>query len=405
MADFVWNETLGEQIRSQTQRAMEGQADEIRRTIANFDRQAEQHTQAARRLRQDADRLAASPTIMKSVSRYDSDGNYMYSDTVEDTAAMAARAREVAEMRRQADEMLRQAAEVRRAATELKNAAAQLERYIESTNRLFEEMRQLAQKTDAESAARMRQINDKIQQYTRRMLDIKNSFNAGGSDMAQNLEKVALAASIANVLTLNPSSANAVDRLLETAKNILNMAAFMEPKRAGLDILCALGLDPVNLATGNFVYSKEDITVPGRYPLTFKRFYNAMGSFDGVLGHGWTHNYNIRLFQAEDAVHIVFDDGRVETYTRVAENFYVAPLEHKNTLIVPEEGGYAFELLMQSTIRYRFDENGSLRCMDDINGIETLLDYDETGILLEKVTSPSVWMPLTMCFETIDWQI
>jgi len=50
---------------------------------------------------------------------------------------------------------------------------------------------------------------------------------------------------------------------------------FTAAKYAGINAVCAYGGDPVNMATGNFVYFKEDLTIPGAYPLTFKRFHNA----------------------------------------------------------------------------------------------------------------------------------
>ena len=71
--------------------------------------------------------------------------------------------------------------------------------------------------------------------------------------------------------------------------------------------------DPINSATGNFYYTKDDIVIPGRYPLTFKRFYNAVGGQEGgILGSNWTHNFNIRLYNNTEQVHIVFDDGHAE---------------------------------------------------------------------------------------------
>jgi len=101
---------------------------------------------------------------------------------------------------------------------------------------------------------------------------------------------------------------------------------------AGLRALTAMAGDPINTATGNFYYTKEDLTILGRTPLTFKRFYNAIGSFDGILGRGWTHNYNIRLFHYNNLVHTLFDDGHVEVYTHLENDIYIAPEEHKNTL-------------------------------------------------------------------------
>jgi hypothetical protein len=55
--------------------------------------------------------------------------------------------------------------------------------------------------------------------------------------------------------------------------------------------------DPVNCATGAFVDSDTDLTVPGRgLPLTFVRTYDALNAAqDGPLGFGWTDSYNMAL--------------------------------------------------------------------------------------------------------------
>ena len=44
----------------------------------------------------------------------------------------------------------------------------------------------------------------------------------------------------------------------------------------GKAIWCAIVGDPVNAATGNFIYDHTDIKIEGRYPLEFKRFYNSL---------------------------------------------------------------------------------------------------------------------------------
>jgi len=41
--DLVWNETLAEQVRSQTENAMKGQVDDIMRTADQFMREADRH--------------------------------------------------------------------------------------------------------------------------------------------------------------------------------------------------------------------------------------------------------------------------------------------------------------------------------------------------------------------------
>ncbi|MDR0491454.1 MAG: DUF6531 domain-containing protein, partial [Oscillospiraceae bacterium] len=136
---------------------------------------------------------------------------------------------------------------------------------------------------------------------------------------------------------------------------------------------CAKGGDPINLSTGNFICFKEDIVIPGRFPLKFKRFYNAIDLTDGVLGENWTHNFNVRLEEREDTVRISFDDGHVETYLKTDEaGLYVAPQESGNILRKTKEG---YLLTFVSMERYLFDIMGNLQSIVDQNGNQTELTY------------------------------
>ena len=56
----------------------------------------------------------------------------------------------------------------------------------------------------------------------------------------------------------------------------------------GMVLTSSFSCDPVNLSTGNFYYEKEDLSIAGYIPLRFKRFYNAIGEGDSVLGEGWS---------------------------------------------------------------------------------------------------------------------
>lgn len=54
--------------------------------------------------------------------------------------------------------------------------------------------------------------------------------------------------------------------------------------------------EPVNLAIGNYTYQHTDLSIPGRgFSLSFIHSYNSQDDYDGPLGHGWTHNYNMNL--------------------------------------------------------------------------------------------------------------
>lgn len=56
--------------------------------------------------------------------------------------------------------------------------------------------------------------------------------------------------------------------------------------------------DPVDMATGHFLSDNTDIVLTGGSTggLTLKRSYNSSNNtVNGILGHGWTHNYNMYI--------------------------------------------------------------------------------------------------------------
>ena len=93
-----------------------------------------------------------------------------------------------------------------------------------------------------------------------------------------------------------------------------------------------------------------------------------------MLGINWTHNYNIRLYNNEEHIHIIFDDGHVETYKRLDNGIYAAPADRHNVLIADENG--EFTLHFQTMEQYQFSQSGALSYIIDPNGHETALEYD-----------------------------
>jgi hypothetical protein len=87
-------------------------------------------------------------------------------------------------------------------------------------------------------------------------------------------------------------------------------------------------LDPVNLATGNYIYNHVDLQIPGRgLPFEFQRYYNskAATSANPPLGFGWTHSYNIVLsINSSNSAVIAFGDGHQETYATNGAGGYIS---------------------------------------------------------------------------------
>lgn len=168
-------------------------------------------------------------------------------------------------------------------------------------------------------------------------------------------------------------SANPFDTYLK------QLIADIYHKLLGNNAACAFGNDPVNMSTGNFIYSKDDIEIPGRFPIAFKRFYNAMGDTEGILGKNWTHNYNIFLHEDGKNAKITFDDGHMEEYYRRDDGSYIPPPDHQNTLVHSDDG---YTLILPSMESYLFHNQGCLLSISDLNGNTTSLSYKD-GLLAE----------------------
>lgn len=141
----------------------------------------------------------------------------------------------------------------------------------------------------------------------------------------------------------------------------------------------ATAIEPVSTGNGNYYYTHTDVVVPGGgLPLVFARNYNALDSYTGPLGEGWTHTYNIIL--SADATHAVirWGDGHGETYDFNGTGYVPQPGVFK-TLVKNGDGTYTLTLKNQT--RYDFNAGGILSSITDRNGNHVLLSYGVSGNL------------------------
>ena len=101
-----------------------------------------------------------------------------------------------------------------------------------------------------------------------------------------------------------------LDKLLESLIKML--------KGMGNDC-CKYGGDPINFATGNFIYHREYLRLKGLYPIEFKMSYNSMEKQDGALGKGWVHNYEIYITKEDQRAILHWSDGKEETFVKVED--------------------------------------------------------------------------------------
>ena len=172
----------------------------------------------------------------------------------------------------------------------------------------------------------------------------------------------------------------------------------------------AFSIDPVNLATGNFIYAKTDLEIGGWIPIKFQRFYNTFDDQVGALGKGWRHPYDISLKETKEGVTITFEDGHDEVYklgdedvlgdkskkpkkeeqskekskgyrlsktgerlSNVDDESFVSPDGNFSNLMRIRD---SYRLVKSDETTLHFDKDGNLVKIVDQDQVETILTYE-----------------------------
>lgn len=151
----------------------------------------------------------------------------------------------------------------------------------------------------------------------------------------------------------------------------------------------ATGGDPVSTLTGSFGYQHTDISIPGRGPtIDLARSYNNNDTRTTTLGPGWTHSYNIGLFDPDDGtsdVILVGPQGRSDRYVLSGGTFTPPPAVYR-TLVANADGSYTATDKAQTV--WQFEPNGRLSQVSDRFGNTSNLSYDANG-RLATVSDPA----------------
>lgn len=146
--------------------------------------------------------------------------------------------------------------------------------------------------------------------------------------------------------------------------------------------------DPVNLSTGNFIYDHTDLEIGGVLPFKFSRFYNAINQRKGVLGRDWNHNYEVRILTEGKETVLIREEGKEERFIKTSTGAYASVYHSGGTLTETKEG-YVYETREQ--VKYYFDKKGYYLKQETLEGITTMLYYEECGTSrrLIKVVRPT----------------
>lgn len=156
----------------------------------------------------------------------------------------------------------------------------------------------------------------------------------------------------------------------------LKAAGWAKGKGLGCQIF---GWDPINLNTGNFIYEKEDLVIPGITTLSFHIFYNSMDEEGGSLGKGWHHSHEVRIRRKEkELLAVCLGDGKEIPFRSLTSGLYAPVLGDKGLLAEDKEG---FRYAGSDGVEYSFNKEGQLLCKKDKNGNKDTCTYNAKGQL------------------------
>ena len=162
------------------------------------------------------------------------------------------------------------------------------------------------------------------------------------------------------------------------------LSIYVSGQSLGVAATTSFSKDPVNLATGNYVYEHVDLRMPGKgFPFEFRRFYNSKFSDQSglPLGYGWTHSFNIRLSTTASNATVTFGDGSSEMHV-LDGGQYVAERGIYNKLL--DNADTTYTLTTKEQVHYIFDSQGRLLSVVDKNTNTLSLAYE--GNLLTNIT-------------------
>lgn len=146
---------------------------------------------------------------------------------------------------------------------------------------------------------------------------------------------------------------------------------------------------PVYIRSGNVVKKFIDISFQAcGKPIKVTRVYNSFDKHNGLFGFGWTLSYSIRLLDTrgsggEEFVLLLMPNGQRYKFTRNADATYTSP---SGTIFILRKENDTFLLEDNLNLVYTFDTDGYITKIEDKNGNEVTLTYQNFGGCLETIS-------------------
>ncbi len=144
----------------------------------------------------------------------------------------------------------------------------------------------------------------------------------------------------------------------------------------------------LNIASGNLSHSQTLFTVPNSGLMSdFTLYYNSTEGYSGILGSGWTHNYNLFLSTDPTDDAYILSDGQGSLISLYRNgDYYTSDISTYPMLQTNADGTYT--LIYKNGTVYTFNTNGRVTAIADKNGNTVYLTYNTPGNLINITDAP-----------------
>lgn len=153
--------------------------------------------------------------------------------------------------------------------------------------------------------------------------------------------------------------------------------------------ICTVTGHPVDVSSGLFFTDEEDFFLTGVIPISWERTWYSKSDYEGPLGNGWHHAYDMGLVVDEQNVTLRLSDGRPIGLKHPSQEEPTLDIKERVELRVDSDGRYTLyqidEDLYYHFTQASYDEVQLLERVSDVNGFSIRFSYTAEGWLKEII--------------------
>ncbi len=143
-----------------------------------------------------------------------------------------------------------------------------------------------------------------------------------------------------------------------------------------------------DVISGSLTHDQELFSVKGGvFGIAITLFYKSLPDYNGPLGPGWSHNYDIFLTVNRDGSVVLQDGSGSKSFYTKGGTSYIPPPGDFSTLIKKDNSAYTYTVAYRDGHSYNFNASGKISAIIDRFGNTTTINYLTTGSM--TITDPA----------------